>query len=123
MDVPAAQKVVPAAQVVPVVPAGNVANAPGLLKAAPTVLHRHRDPMDLRRPDLMDLPLAVPTDRRHRLAPMGLHPPTDVVAPVDPVASVAPVAPVDLAAGVVPVSTKNACSLTPWNSTPTKMAA
>jgi hypothetical protein len=109
-----------------VVPAGNVANAPDLRKAAPTDHHPH--------PDLMARPQAAPMDRRHRLAPMGPLPLTDNVAPaapdsagpvdpVDPVAPVAPVVPVGLVAGADPVSTQIACSLTPWNSTPTKTAA
>ncbi len=77
-----------------VAPADNAANAPDLLKAAPTAPHHH--------PDLMALPQAAPMDR---------------------VVQVDPVDPVGLVAGVDPVSTKNACSLTPWNSTPTKTAA
>jgi hypothetical protein len=83
-----------------VVPAGNVANAPDLRKAAPTAPHPH--------PDLM-----------------GPLPLTDNVAPAAPdsAGQVVQVAPVGLVAGVVPVSTQNACSLTPWNSTPTKTAA
>lgn len=97
-----------------VVPAGNVANAPDLRKAAPTAPHHHLD--------LMARPQAAP------MAPLPL---TDNVAPAAPdsagqagqAAPVAPAAPVGLVAGVVPVSTQNACSLTPWNSTPTKTAA
>ncbi len=120
-----------AAQVVPVVvPAGNVANAPDPRKAAPTAPH----------PDLMARPKAAPMDPHHPLAPTGLLPLTDNVAPAAPdsagqvvqaapvasvasVASVVPAGPAGLVAGVVPVSTQNACSLTPWNSMPTKTAA
>ena len=114
-----------AAQVVPVVvPAGNVANAPDPRKAAPTAPHHH----------LMARPKAAPMDRRHPLAPMGLLPLTDNVVPAAPdsagqvvqaapVVPVAPVVPAGLVAGVDPVSTQNACSLTPWNSMPTKTAA
>jgi hypothetical protein len=106
-----------------VVPAGNVAKAPDLRTAAPTD-HHHRL-------DLMARPQAAPMAPRHRLAPMGPLPLTDNVAPAAPdsagqvvqAAPAAPAAPVGLVAGVVPVSTQNACSLTPWNSTPTKTAA
>jgi len=103
-----------------VVPAGNVANAPDLRKAAPTAPHPH--------PDLMARPQAAPMDPRHRLAPMGPLPLTDNVAPAAPdsagqAGQAGQAAQAGLVAGVVPVSTQNACSLTPWNSTPTKTAA
>ena len=103
-----------------VVPAGNVANAPDLRKAAPTAPHPH--------PDLMARPQAAPMGPRHRLAPMGPLPLTDNVAPAAPdsagqAASVVLVVPAGLVAGVVPVSTQIACSLMLWNSTPTKTAA
>jgi hypothetical protein len=106
-----------AAQVVPVVvpvvvPAGNVANAPDPRKTAPTAPHPH--------PDLMARPKAAPMDPHHRLAPMGLPVPA---GPAASAVQVVLVVPAGLVAGVVPVSTQNACSLTPWNSMPTKTAA
>lgn len=80
-----------------VVPAGNVANAPDLLKAAPTAPHHH--------PDLMDRPQAAPMDRRHPLAPTGPLPLTDNVAPAAPdsAGQVVQVDAVGLVAGVDPV--------------------
>jgi hypothetical protein len=100
-----------------VVPAGNVANAPDLRKAAPTAPHPH--------PDLMARPQAAPMAPRHRLAPMGPLPLTDNVAPAAPdsAGQAGQAAQVGLVAGVVPVSTQIACSLMLWNSTPTKTAA
>jgi hypothetical protein len=100
-----------------VVPAGNVANAPDLRKAAPTD-HHHRL-------DLMARPQAAPMAPRHRLAPMGPLPLTDNVAPAAPdsAGQAGQAAQVGLVAGVVPVSTQIACSLMLWNSTPTKTAA